>query len=393
MPAAGETLRRVLAENRHFAPVLRGGSICNHYSMGMLAAHGLGADDKQLAYLHHFLEGRSRAPHDAADTTRKEATRGGEGWTWGLGQMTSMSAMRGFFLEELQEKGLDATLRAYLPRLILGQHKGLFHPMIRLKFGMLSPCDPLEEIAEALAYSYGRYQPIFPSAPDRFAAELATVDEVQETVDESTQALLEGRIHKAWARLRQMYKARGFNGRKNTMGILAELYEDEALHGVSLEGFPVDPASAAEGHLLATQLAAQLYKYQPGLTTLHAITGAHAVSDILPKLPSGARVASAKLYFLWLSCLFVEKGCPQLRFFSHGAELVAAGAWQRVRDRALEPLCEGSGHSHEEGEGSGEEPQVHVLKLAFTCERLFERSAHPIYLDIAKKVVGEGKPW
>ena len=56
---------RLLAENRRFSPLLRGGSICNHYSMAILSAHRLGASDEQIERLHNQIgDTRSRVPHN-----------------------------------------------------------------------------------------------------------------------------------------------------------------------------------------------------------------------------------------------------------------------------------------------------------------------------------------
>jgi len=166
-----------------------------------------------------------------------------------------------------------------------------------------------------------------------------------------------------------------------TFQVLSELYQDTHLRGVCLENFPVTAATAEAAMLLATQLALQLYRHQPGLTTLHAVTGGHALIEVHPHIHRAARAASAALYWIWLSTLFVEKGAPRVSHWAEAEEALIT--WPEVRRAALRPLAP----------GAAVQAEVHAVKLVCTCDALFQRRAHPLYLEIASRTADSGKPW
>eukprot|EP00404_Azadinium_spinosum_P021937 CAMPEP_0180639406 /NCGR_PEP_ID=MMETSP1037_2-20121125/44976_1 /TAXON_ID=632150 /ORGANISM="Azadinium spinosum, Strain 3D9" /LENGTH=355 /DNA_ID=CAMNT_0022661269 /DNA_START=116 /DNA_END=1184 /DNA_ORIENTATION=- len=334
------------------------------------------------------LDGRYRQSYRELPPAVGRATS--EDWQSGLGDMSQVTRFRAFFLEEIGTRGLDATLQVYLPRLVLGQHKGLFHPMIRLCFALIAPSEGGEEAAEALAYSAARHEPLYRAALQDFGALLepgaqADAGHVGDVAE------VEEQVHAAWADLRQMYKSCGYNGQGHSFEVLAELYQDVRLHRICLSHLPVCTASVESCHLRMVQLALQLYKHQPGLTTLHAVTGGQAVSDLLPYLPPAAKVVSAKLYWIWLSTLFVEKGAPRVLRWDEASGRTASVAWPDVRQLALQPLARAT-DSAVGGLGDNE-PQTHCIKMVYTCDLMWRKLAHPLYLEVAHSVALRGRPW
>mmetsp|Transcript_18299 Transcript_18299/g.29231 ORF Transcript_18299/g.29231 Transcript_18299/m.29231 type:complete len:427 (-) Transcript_18299:343-1623(-) len=396
-PLQINVLQRLLAENRQFGPVLRGGGICNHYSMALLAAWKLGAGDVELAKFHHYLDGRYRLSWDEIPLAQRLSR---ESWAKkeGMGDMNAVAEFRAFFVAEAGTMGLDAMLRSYLPRLVLGQHKGLFHPIIRLSFALLSPGSCAEEAAEAMAYSSSRHEPLYSCAPQDFAGALEPDAQADASGPAADLTELEGQMHVAWEQLRLMYASRGYDGRGSSFQVLAKLYQDENLRALCLSHFPVSAETAEESVLLAVQLALQLYKAQPSLITLHAVTGGHAVSDLLPRLHPAARIVSAKLYWVWLSTLFVEKGAPPVSLWEQSKQdafgdrnQAAEATWPEVRRQALSPI-DGEAQAGAAGLGD-QEPQTHCIKMAYTCDAMCTKKEHALYLEIAGKVASSGRPW
>mmetsp|Transcript_46083 Transcript_46083/g.128093 ORF Transcript_46083/g.128093 Transcript_46083/m.128093 type:complete len:408 (-) Transcript_46083:212-1435(-) len=391
-PLQVAVLERLLAENREYGPVVRGGSICNHYSMALLAAWGLGAGDRELAKFHHYLDGSCRmswqefpAPQPVRLT---RATWSGSG---GIGDMSHVALFREFFLEEAATLGVDGLICAYLPHLVLGQHSGLFHPMIRLGFALMAPSCTAEEVAEALAYSSSRHTPLYLTAHSDFGPDLELPAPAEQAMPLASLAELEAQMHAAWEQLRVMYRNCGYSGRGNSFRILSQLYQDIRLRSVCLSHFPVSEQTAEASMLLAVQLALQVYISHQSFVTLHAVTGGHAVTDLLPRLHASARLVSAKLYWVWLSAVFVEKGAPPVRPWDQGVDVSPELAWPDVRRLALGPLAESSESSQAElGE---QEPQVHCIKMVFTCDAMFRRKSHPLYLQTAHAVASQGRPW
>lgn len=205
---------------------------------------------------------------------------------------------------------------------------------------------------------------------------------------------LEGRLLQIFEDLHVNYAHHGYNGRGKSFQILAQLYVDPKMRSICSQDLPVDTGNAEEAVLLMTQMALQIYAYQPGLTTLHAVTGGHALSDLLQYLPADAKAMSARLYWHWLSTLFVEKGSPQLQTWSDGGANLSANEgkahWVELRKRALRPLTQAVESNMED---LGEGVHVHVLKLACTCEQMYWKKPHPLYLKVANFVVKNNQPW
>lgn len=387
-PLHSDVLQRLMAENRRFGPVLRGGSICNHYSMALLAAWGLGAGDRELAKFHHFLDGRYRVSWEELPAARTQLNS--KNWTaGGFNDLGSLAQFRELFLAESRALGRDEMLRLYLPRLVLGQHKGLFHPMIRLSFALLSPGASAEESAEALAYSSSRHEPLYPSALQDFGAALDPGMVTPSGGPEANIGEIEEQVHIAWGELRRMYAERGYDGSGHSFQVLAELYRDKRLHSVCLSHLPVSESTAEEVLHLLVHLALQLYQIQPGLTTLHAVTGGHAVCDLQAHLHPAAKVVSAKLYWVWLSTLFVEKGSPAVSRWSQSND-VGELTWPAIRSLALAPL-EHDGKA--QGGLGDQEPQTHCIKMVYSCDVMYRKSGHPLYLVVANSVASSGRPW
>lgn len=122
------------------------GTFSNHAPMALTALAALGGDAAQLrrffAYYREYKSlipfGASQAPLTAAD------------WESALGRREREPDLRAFFRREVAEHGVEATLRAYLPRLAPGIAASAFHGLMRLAYALLR--DSADDVAIALGY-------------------------------------------------------------------------------------------------------------------------------------------------------------------------------------------------------------------------------------------------
>jgi hypothetical protein len=113
--------------------------------MSFLACHGLGVALPDILAFADRYERRlvEQAPSPAGTAT--EAT-----WTNHLGTATSYTALRAFFLEQIERDGWQDVISRYLPKLLSGWATDAYHAMIRLGYAVEFALP--SEVASALAY-------------------------------------------------------------------------------------------------------------------------------------------------------------------------------------------------------------------------------------------------
>lgn len=116
----------------------------DHGPMAYLAMHGLGLGQREIERFAAAYRQRL-APLPAPALTLRT-----DDWHEHVGHAESYSALLEFFHGETRARGWHATVARYLPGLISGWVKDLFHPLIRLGYGI--EFEVPSEIAAGLAY-------------------------------------------------------------------------------------------------------------------------------------------------------------------------------------------------------------------------------------------------
>ena len=149
-----------------------------------------------------------------------------------------------------------------------------------------------------------------------------------------------------------------------------------------LRGFTVTAENVDRVAQEVCLCALRLYAARPALTTLHALTGSQALATILPSLHNAhTRVVSVSLLWIWLSCLFLEKGSPRQAVSTEedddedneGRDV--EGEWKAVMTAACSS------------------PHVHVIKFVYSCRLLRQTNPDNLYLKVSRSVVRQGWPW
>lgn len=325
-----------------------GPGMCNHGYMVLNALSELGASEQKLEQWLGQVHGE---PWSGRLVLGKE-------WRDSLGSRPHALSYRRFFADELARRGSRSELlRTFLPGLIPGVTKGLLHPAIRLSFALRgSPGDELDrhgDAVDALTYWAIRYEELYPGA----AAELASWSEPRGTL----------RPAEVFATLGQHPVPEG-----GTFVAVAALASDPSFRDLVRSRYGLSPSNAVEYLYELSALAVRLYLVTPALTTLHAVTGAQALTDLVPLLRADDQAALVGIFSIWLCALYAEKGCPDLGFFASGPPSVS---WEELSTRATE--C----------------ADTHTIKLALSLKILDEAKPDPANLYAADKVVTRNKPW
>jgi len=116
----------------------------DHGPMACLALHGLGFDPPDIERFAAAYRRRLVALPEPALTLHPDD------WHEHLGLAASYPSLLEFFDAQIYARGFQATLARYLPSLISGWVRDLFHPLIRLGYGI--EFELPSEIAAGLAY-------------------------------------------------------------------------------------------------------------------------------------------------------------------------------------------------------------------------------------------------
>ncbi len=353
--AASSLVEHELQHDRQFHPNLGGvtkGGLANHYPMTLLALHGLGAtDDEVRAFRQAWPRHRATIAGDLHLVDRGLVTA--ENWPRFLGQSERLPEFRRVFEALIERQGL-AAVTAALVAMRDALPMGLFHPLIRLSFGVTHGDRGL--IADALAYMAIRHSDLFHTSPSPRAI----------ANDASRSAA------SVWRRLADeddvWRLTHSFDGR--SIHFCERLCAESALHEAALPAdFGVSRATLPVRIPEICALALRLYLFAPSLTTLHGVTAAQALADLTGCLSTGAAgddgEAFAALwarYWIWLSALYIEKGRPR--------ELPVLDP-RRVRTEPNWPELARLARAI---------PEVHLIKMAYSCRWLDETfGPEPLY--------------
>ena len=133
------------------------GAFANHAPMALTALAGIGGDAAQLRrFFAYYRDYKTLKPFDAPQEALTAAD-----WRSARGRREREPDLRAFFSQEVAAYGVEATLRAYLPRLAPGVAASAFHGLMRLAYALLR--DSADEVAMALGYWAATYFELRPA--------------------------------------------------------------------------------------------------------------------------------------------------------------------------------------------------------------------------------------
>jgi hypothetical protein len=246
-PDVDTVLAELLAHNRDRDPEF-GGGLTNHQSMALVALAELGADGPALRkfarrYDRHLEPMRARG----AAVAYAEIDRV-------LGERTALLGLVDALAQELRTRGRDDVLREVLPKLWPSVGAAAYHGVIRTAYAVRRSADDLE-LAHALAYWATHATPLRPLPRTHGAARDVAAVVAGALAREELRVDRGGLIDH---RMREAATKPGFDD------VVAALAIDDET-----------PAALAAAAL-------RLYLGTGDFTTLHGVTGTHAVRVLAP---------------------------------------------------------------------------------------------------------------
>jgi len=365
-------VNEVLKKDSAFHPNLGGitkGGMSNHYPMTILSLQGLGASDAEI---QHFTDmwPRHRAHLTQQLNLKDNQIVNEKNWQEHLGKANYLLEFRRVFLTELQN---HESPNNYVAN-ILGQMRntlpmGLFHPLIRISFAMIHGDKSL--IADGLAYMAIRFTDLYDSA------DFSVSGAKKETGIEKSKT--QNNARNTWRNTHEYIKTHGqkiqFNQtiQGGSLHICEQLCSEPAIQALAFEnGLDINPENLMQSVTQISMCALRLYLHQPALTTLHAVTACQALADITKRClkdntDSNQLVALWQCYWVWLTGLFIEKGYPkELPKIDTDLEPeITSRDWQSLAISARNI------------------PEVHLIKMVYSCKWLFENIEQSVYYKLA----------
>lgn len=257
MEMLSDHCRALLERSKRFGP-LYGDRLANHLPMTLIALDRMGASAGCLERAYDINARPLRLREDDFSAVTDAAD-------W-LGKGRNAGGLERYFVACAGRDGLDAMLRAWVPRLLPGVSASAFHCLIRLAYAL--DAGERDEACAALAY---------------WVMEYVSLDLPPDPVDEAPAAIA--------ARL-----AQAVAGHAPWDGIIIDRMRQAARHpGVA--GTAIQP-SVLDLRQVA-QFALGAYHAREDFTLLHTVTACHAFRLLLPYAGEPQRA----LRYLWEAIL------------------------------------------------------------------------------------------
>lgn len=365
--AVSELVNNELLTDSFFHPNLGGvtkGGMANHYPMTILSLAGLGASDSEINnFKRKWPRYRAHVSEDLGLIDRNQVTL--DNWSDYLGQSHRLLEFKRVFEQGLNTVGTEEFVTQALNSMQLSLPMGLFHPLIQLSFAAMHGDHRL--IANALAYMAIRYHNLYGSYP------------------ELTQYSRKQPVHamESWLGLRRNVDEITLLRRPagGSLSICEQFcFEPNVIKMTFDSGFVINEHNLSTKVAEVCQAAIRLYLEEPALTTLHGVTSCQALADLT--LRYGETESNRKVYvklwtlmWIWLSGLYLEKGFPeQLPLVANGVA-VELKNWSDIASKARQI------------------PEVHLIKLVFSCQWLFENvEENELYRVAAMNVIAAKDP-
>jgi hypothetical protein len=309
--------------------------LTNHLPMALVAKAELGATRNEL---ERFTVKYRRRLVPTTDATR-HLTR--STWRSAIGVNDAYVDLVDYFDHEIDENGVEETLRTHLDDLVDGVSGAAFHGVIRLAYALDVASSP--RVSTGLAY---------------FAASAMTLGPLDDGTATSVdpEILLGDLATDPWWRIDD--SARNIGARMRLIADHPE-FANVAASLVVDEKTPDRLAAAA----------LRLYASTDDFTALHGVTGLEAISHLRPYVNDVERLDRAT--FQALAAAYLSIGAPAIWSANRLSELVDEVTLDESDVAARAAFSD----------------DEHVAKIVFSSRRLNAVTGDPLYLAVAERAV------
>lgn len=310
--------------------------LTNHLPMALIAKARLGADDAEL---RRFATAYARRNEPLASVQHSLTL---QTWATAIGQKGASGDLRDYFARQIDEHGVDETLKSHLPTLLPGISGAAFHGAIRLSYALEvgSPA----RIAAGLGYLA------------QVAPSLGPIQPGPVTSDDPAELLV------AYSRTHRWTDAAHDDNIGERMRTVAH---DEAFRALP-SSLHLDEHTSEK----LARTALEVFATTGDFTALHGVTGCAAITSLRPWF---ADPSILDLYiFQALAAAYLTIDAPSLWSGDQLAEFVASN------DTTLSDTEVVGAYSNDE----------HVSKLIYTAHRRWDETGNPLYLAVAARKAG-----
>ena len=313
-----------------------GRGLTNHLPMALVAKAGLGAPDEELyRFAADYRDQLVPCSPPSSTLTRRN-------WQKSIGQSGSFDNFRDYFERQIDQHGIETTVREHLDDLVPGIHGAGFHGAIRLAYAL--------EVA----------------SPSRVAAGIAYLAETAVSLGEipaATHATDDPAV---------VLDAMAASGQFTSLPSLRRISDEmqQAVRVPQFFGLLVRCAITDTTADLLRLTALRLFASSGDFTSLHAVTGMEALSTLRP-FAHDTRAFDASC-LIGVAAAYATVGAPRLASRDYLDELVATN------------VC-GVSEISRAGAMSDDE---HVAKLVYSSLRLYSDTRDDLYLAVAARKVG-----
>lgn len=255
-------------------------TFANHAPMVLVALERIGGTPPEMRrFFDHYRRSKQLLPAGSTQTSLNAQT-----WQSAIGIRAREPDLRVFFARQVEEFGIEQTLRLYLPILAPGVAASAFHALMRTAYGVLR--QNKEDIGIALAYWAATYLPLPPCR----GAKPVTNDPAQVLVLAAAIAPLHDlQLHELlWQNIRDSTALPEF--------------------APVVDWLEIGPGTMAR----MADVAIRLFAATQHFAALHVVTGLHWIRLIGPYCDQSTLDLMLRVFWQAIAALLPELGFPTL---------------------------------------------------------------------------------
>ncbi len=333
MPSESDYLKDLIDSYRNYS-VEYYNNYTNHLPMAACALQRMGADRKRLMKFcgeyARRLNGR----------IQNNTVIDHENWKDKRGQHRFFDAYIRYFKSEEKRLGTRTMVETYMNDLLQGIGSGAFHALIKLAYGIMN--EDSTEMIESMAYYAICYLPLGEVQPD-IPVYSAPGD-----------ALLTLKNNTRW-------KDTTADGKNIDEKIYSVISDPDFNKYLQL------PGDDHLNYLAETApVMRNIFINSFNFTSLHMITGTHALRIVLPYINEEKRGKAVKQFWKTAAAAYLSIGAPEFEVGNKN-EYNSQAEWEDIFNAAIQS------------------DDAHVIKLIFTCHEEEKEYNDPLYRYIAKR--------